>query len=192
MRWAWLVLTAAACGRWNFADRTDGALGSNVGDSGSGGPADAPGIPASICRADRTMLADVPATTDLAIAATPAGFAVMYTNTAGAVTGMTLDPQRQLLATRTVPTMTGTSIGGLADAGTKLAVATHDTATQSTTVWSVPPPRTWIEWPSLLMIIPWSGSADARAGAVIRAAAAKSPATLVVTNFIGGFSISQG
>jgi hypothetical protein len=121
------------CGRLDFgaAPRADG---------GAEPPVDAPPVPASICKVDRIPVASPPAAADLAIAPTAEGYAVFWVDTAPvaavrAAHGMLLGPNHAMQHSAALPGITGLALGGAADAGQKLVLASSDGKDE--TLWVV-------------------------------------------------------
>jgi len=121
------------CGRLDFssAPRADG---------GGGGPVDAPPVPASICKVDRIPIASAPAAADLTIAPIAEGYAAFWVDTAPvaavhAAHGMVLGPNHAMQRSAALPDITDLALGGAADAGQKLVLASSDGKDE--TLWVV-------------------------------------------------------
>ncbi|TMQ04483.1 MAG: hypothetical protein E6J90_50825 [Deltaproteobacteria bacterium] len=129
-RVALVALCLIGCGRLGFRLPAD--------DGGSEpDPFDAPPVPASICKVDRFPLPSVPHVADLAIAPSVDGYAAIWLDASfgGSARGAVIGSTHQLLHSAALPGITDSRIGGLADAGQKLVVATA-TGT-SETLWTV-------------------------------------------------------
>jgi hypothetical protein len=120
------------CGRLDFgsAPRTDGG-----GDPGI----DAPPVPASICKVDRIPVAPPPAA-DLAIAPIAEGYAAFWVDTGPVATvraahGMVLGPNHAMQRSVALPDITDLALGGAADAGQKLVLASSNGKNE--TLWIV-------------------------------------------------------
>jgi hypothetical protein len=129
------ILPLVGCGRLGFSPEP--ARGSDDGGS-VGGLGDAPPVPAAICHVARLPVAPaIPTMTDLVVAPTSEGYAVMWTDprTAGPAAAALLSPQRELLGSFAVPSFTATQLGGLADVGQQLALASATGGAETT--WTV-------------------------------------------------------
>lgn len=120
-----------------------GRIGINAIPS-EAGPAEMPGdalsdgraVPAAICKADHIAFSLPPSLAQLAITDTSEGYAAIWLDPSGAkaTQGLLLGPNHDVLGTPVLPAIRATRIGGLADAGQKLALATGDGTSQSTWV----------------------------------------------------------
>jgi hypothetical protein len=128
------LLAMIGCGRIGFGASGAGGDGAPGGDA----VADAPPVPAAICAVDRVALPSIPANADLALVATTAGWTAVWTDAAspGPVFGARFDRQRRLIATGAIPGITTDVVGGLADTGNVIELAT--TSGADTTVWTLP------------------------------------------------------
>jgi hypothetical protein len=126
------ALGLLGCGRLDFssAPRADG------GD----GPVDVPPVPASICKVDRIPVASPPAAADLTIAPTAEGYAAFWVDTAPtavvhAAHAMVLGPNHAMQRSAALPAITDLALGGVADAGQKLVLASSNGKDE--TLWVV-------------------------------------------------------
>jgi hypothetical protein len=130
VRVALVALCLIGCGRLGFHSPAD--------DGGpEPDPVDAPPVPVSICKVDRLRIPSVPHVADLAIAPTTDGYTAIWVDATfgGSARGVVLGASHQVLHSAALPAITDSRIGGLADAGQKLVMATA-TGT-SETVWSI-------------------------------------------------------
>jgi hypothetical protein len=126
-----VVLGVLGCGRVGF-DRAP-----PPGDAADTPPIDAPPVPAAICKVDRVAQSGLPATADLAITGTAEGYAALWVDTASAAAahGVVLGPNHQVLHAATLPGITDIALGGLADAGQKLVLASSNG--RDATLWVI-------------------------------------------------------
>jgi hypothetical protein len=117
------------CGRLDFGL-------SAPGDAGPG-PSDAPPVPTSICGVHRYPMAAVPRLADLAIAPIAEGYLALWVDTHAASDGggAVIGPDLQLSRTGTVPGVTDTALGGVADAGQNLVLVTSNGTDES--LWTI-------------------------------------------------------
>jgi hypothetical protein len=126
------ALGMLGCGRLDFgsAPRTDGGGAPGI---------DAPPVPASICKVDRIPVAPPPAA-DLAIAPIAEGYAAFWVDTGPVATvraahGMVLGPNHAMQRSVALPDITDLALGGAADAGQKLVLASSNGTDE--TLWVV-------------------------------------------------------
>jgi hypothetical protein len=93
---------------------------------------DAPPYPAAICSVTRVLVAATPAVADLAIAPVSEGYAAIWVDTAvpQAAQGILLGPNLQFLTARALPDIRDLAVGGIADVGQKLVLASATGTTQ--------------------------------------------------------------
>ncbi len=105
-------------------------------DASRDAPPDGRAVPPAICKVDHIAFGLPPTLAQLAIAGTSEGYAAIWLDPSGgkATQGVLLGPNHALLGAPVLPAIRGTQVGGLADAGQKLALATSDGTTQSTWV----------------------------------------------------------
>jgi hypothetical protein len=121
------------CGRLDF--------GSSPRSDAGDGMVDAPPVPASICKVDRVPVASPPPTAaDLAIAPTAEGYAAFWVDTAPIATvhaahGVLLGPNHAMQQSAALPAITDVALGGAADAGLKLVLASSNGKDE--TLWVV-------------------------------------------------------
>jgi hypothetical protein len=123
------------CGRIGFPAKSSDASVEPMIDARIDTP---PGTPAAICDVARTPMPQMPVVADLVVAPTPEGYSVVWVDTSASTEphGALLGPNRQLLGT-TVPNLffSPTALGGLVDAGGKLALS--GAASNGLTLWVV-------------------------------------------------------
>src|SRR5262245_7484865 len=100
------------------------------------GAADAPAIPGAICDVTRVRGLATPAAADLAIASVSEGYAAVWVNTASPqpAQAVLLAPNLQLLVQRALPEVQDVALGGIADVGQKLVLASATGKTQNLNV----------------------------------------------------------
>ncbi len=101
---------------------------------------DAPPVPASICKVDRIPIASPPAAADLTIAPIAEGYVAFWVDTAPiaavhAAHGMVLGPNHAVQRSAALPGITDLALGGAADAGQKLVLASSNGKDE--TLWVV-------------------------------------------------------
>ena len=107
-----------------------------LGDALRDAPTDGRAVPTAICKVDHIAFSLPPTLAQLAIAGISEGYAAIWIDPSGgkATQGLVLGPNHTQLGAPVLPVIRGTQVGGLADAGQKLALATSDGTTQSTWV----------------------------------------------------------
>jgi hypothetical protein len=125
------ALGLIGCGRVGVPSITPDATPDTADVSVDGAP-DAPPYPAAICDLKRIAVDATPAAADLAIAPVSEGFAVVWVDTATPrpAHGVLLGPNLQMLGMRTIPEVQDLALGGIADVGQKLVLASATGATQ--------------------------------------------------------------
>jgi hypothetical protein len=115
------TLGSVGCGRLGFAP----AL---IDDA-----TDAPPVPEAICELTRIPIEATPATADLAIAAATEGYAAIWVDatTPRGAQGALLAPNHQLRATRSLPEITDTRLGGITDLGPRFVLSSATGADQA-------------------------------------------------------------
>lgn len=118
-----IALGLIGCGRLGFSPSPDALPG----------PVDAPPVPDSICKVDRIPLA-VPATADLAITGTAAGYSAIWVDPTGATEahGVVLARNHELTGSLALPAIKDPRLGGLTDLGAQLVLSTGDGVFQTT------------------------------------------------------------
>lgn len=121
------------CGRLDFGS-------ASRGDAGDGPVIDAPPVPASICKVDRIPVASPPPAADLAIAPIAEGYAAFWVDTGPVAAvrtahGMVLGPNHAVQRSVALPDITDLALGGAADAGQKLVLASSNGKDE--TLWVV-------------------------------------------------------
>ena len=126
------ALGLIACGRVGVPSITSDATTEMPVD----GAPDAPPYPAAICDLKRIPVDATPAVADLAIAPVSEGFAAIWVDTATQrpAHGVLLGPNLQLLGMRAMPEIQDLAIGGIADVGQKLVLASATGTTQKLNV----------------------------------------------------------
>jgi hypothetical protein len=127
------ALGMLGCGRLDFGSTPRG-------DAGDVPVIDAPPVPASICKVDRIPIASPPAAADLAVAPIAEGYAAFWVDTGPVATvhpahGMVLGPNHAMQQSATLPGITDLALGGAADAGQKLVLASSNGTDE--TLWVV-------------------------------------------------------
>ena len=102
--------------------------------------ADAPPVPAAICKVDRIPITPPPPAADLTIAPTAEGYVAFWVDTAAvaavhAAHAMMLGPNHAVLRSAPLPDITDLALGGAADAGQKLVLASSNGKDE--TLWIV-------------------------------------------------------
>jgi hypothetical protein len=95
-----------------------------------------PPVPPSICRADRHRMIAMPPLADLVIAPSSEGYAAIWVDAAaGGAHGAILDTQHAVLHSAELPAITHRKLGGIADAGQQLVLASFEGNDE--TVWRI-------------------------------------------------------
>jgi hypothetical protein len=117
------------CGRLDF--------GRSVAGDANSGVNDAPPVPSSICGVYRFPMVSAPQVADLTTAPVTDGYAVFWVDAsvASTVHGAVIGLDHQLARTAELPAVIGTALGGLADVGEKLVLASSNGADE--TLWIV-------------------------------------------------------
>ena len=126
-----VVFGVLGCGRLGFSPAPP------AGDAADASPIDAPPVPAAICKVDRIAIPAMPRSADLAIAPVAEGYAALWVDTAGgaAAFGAVLGPNHQVGQIATIPGITDVALGGVADVGQKLVLASSNGRDE--TLWIV-------------------------------------------------------
>jgi hypothetical protein len=124
-----LALGQIACG-WIGIRPVRGDAAMDVPEDGA---PDAPPIPAAICDVTRVRGLATPAAADLAIASVSEGYAAVWVDTASPkpAQAVLLGPNLQPLVARALPEVQDLALGGIADAGQKLVLASATAKTQN-------------------------------------------------------------
>jgi hypothetical protein len=122
-----LALVLIGCGRLRVSALTDdAALADDAATEAlEDGAPDAPPIPVAICDVARVRGLTTPAVADLAVASVAEGYAAVWVDTASSqpAQGAVLGPNLQPLSMRALPEIRDLALGGLADVGKKLVLA---------------------------------------------------------------------
>jgi hypothetical protein len=120
-----LILAALAigCGHLHIDPAAPGDADADADDAP--GTPDAPTVPSAICKVHRLPVETTPAIADLAASPTSDGYVVIWVDTAGTVAAhaVLIGPDLGVLGSFPLPDLPDTALGGIADAGERLVLA---------------------------------------------------------------------